>query len=91
MYYEEDQLRQQFFGDHPWELARPRIVLEDDGKDYARFDWSKMLQKNKKLDGERYATFQGSYTYWYFKWLTSRPSVLYNVNFGSSKTYLISP
>lgn len=51
--YEEDQLRADFFGDHPWELARPRQVLEDDGKDYQRLNWSRLEQPTKQLDGER--------------------------------------
>ena len=51
--YEEDELRKQFFGDHPWELARPRIVLENDGKDAESCDWSKMAQRYKPLSGER--------------------------------------
>lgn len=53
--YKEDKLRSEFFGDHPWELARPRIVLEDDGKNAAGWDWSKIEQRGKKLDGERCA------------------------------------
>ncbi|KAI5246700.1 hypothetical protein E4T42_06318 [Aureobasidium subglaciale] len=50
--YEEDQLRLDFFGDHPWELARPRQVLEHDGKDYQKFDWSQLEQPTKQVDGE---------------------------------------
>ncbi|CAD0094753.1 unnamed protein product [Aureobasidium vineae] len=50
--YQEDQLRLDFFGDHPWELARPRQVLEDDGKDYQKFDWSQLDQPTKQVDGE---------------------------------------
>ncbi|PGH27496.1 hypothetical protein AJ80_00737 [Polytolypa hystricis UAMH7299] len=50
--YEEDQLRKEFFRDHPWELARPRVVLENDGKDYRRYDWSTLQQPGKNLDGE---------------------------------------
>ncbi|PGH03790.1 37S ribosomal protein S25, mitochondrial [Helicocarpus griseus UAMH5409] len=50
--YEEDQLRKQFFRDHPWELARPRVVLENDGNDHRNYDWSKIEQKGKRLDGE---------------------------------------
>ncbi|EEP81923.1 conserved hypothetical protein [Uncinocarpus reesii 1704] len=50
--YEEDQLRKEFFRDHPWELARPRVVLESTGNDHARYDWSKMQQPGKRLDGE---------------------------------------
>jgi len=53
MRYEEDELRKTFYKDHPWELARPRIVLENDGTDYQRYDWSKIQQLGKKLDGER--------------------------------------
>ena len=53
--YPEDKLREEFFGDHPWELARPRIVLEDDGKDYQNQDWSRIEQPGKQLDGERCA------------------------------------
>lgn len=52
--YEEDKLRREFFSDHPWELARPRIVLEDDGKDGQKCDWSRILQRGRPLTGERY-------------------------------------
>ena len=52
--YEEDSLRKQFFGDHPWELARPRVVLENDGRDRERNDWGQMTQPARSLDGERY-------------------------------------
>ena len=38
--YEEDELRWEYFNDHPWELARPRMVLENDGRDRERWDWS---------------------------------------------------
>lgn len=51
--YEEDNLRRQFYSDHPWELARPRIVLETDGKDWQKYDWSHIEQVEKPLDGER--------------------------------------
>ncbi|OJJ03676.1 hypothetical protein ASPVEDRAFT_152142 [Aspergillus versicolor CBS 583.65] len=50
--YEEDQLRKEFFKDHPWELARPRILLETSGKDFEQYDWKRMQQPGKKLDGE---------------------------------------
>ena len=56
MRYEEDELRQRFYKDHPWELARPRIVLENDGRDAERLDWGTGIQQHqrgKKLDGER--------------------------------------
>lgn len=51
--YEEDQLRQDFFRDHPWELARPRVLLERTGKDFENYDWSRIMQPGKRLDGER--------------------------------------
>ncbi|KAK1094271.1 mitochondrial ribosomal small subunit component [Friedmanniomyces endolithicus] len=38
--YEEDRLRWDYFNDHPWELAKPRVVLEDDGRDAEKWDWS---------------------------------------------------
>ncbi|CAK7198006.1 mitochondrial ribosomal small subunit component [Sporothrix eucalyptigena] len=51
--YEEDELRQTFYRDHPWELARPRVVLETDGKDARRYDWSKgLVQEGIPLCGE---------------------------------------
>jgi len=51
--YPEDRLRQTFYADHPWELARPRIVLENDGKDGQRCDWSRIQQRGRPLNGER--------------------------------------
>ncbi|KAL8802911.1 MAG: hypothetical protein Q9223_006444 [Gallowayella weberi] len=50
--YEEDSLRKDFFGDHPWELARPRVVLENDGRDAERKDWSLVTQPDRPIDGE---------------------------------------
>ena len=50
--YPEDTLRQEFFSDHPWELARPRVVLEDGGDDHAGYDWSGLEQEGKRVDGE---------------------------------------
>ncbi|KAM3420672.1 hypothetical protein BST61_g3927 [Cercospora zeina] len=38
--YHEDELRWEYFNDHPWELARPRVVLEDNGRDREVYDWS---------------------------------------------------
>lgn len=52
--YEEDKLRMNFFQDHPWELARPRVILEDDGKDGQKVDWSELDQPGRQLNGERY-------------------------------------
>ena len=53
IHYEEDALRKEFFKDHPWELARPRLVIEDDGKDSQKTDWSRIEQREKGLSGER--------------------------------------
>ncbi|KAL8711595.1 MAG: hypothetical protein Q9220_004005 [cf. Caloplaca sp. 1 TL-2023] len=50
--YEEDQLRREFYGDHPWELARPRVVLENDGRDAEKKDWSLATQPDRPIDGE---------------------------------------
>ena len=51
--YEEDAMRDNFYGDHPWELARPRMILEQDGKDGQKCDWSKLEQPGRELNGER--------------------------------------
>lgn len=52
--YIEDELRSAFFKDHPWELARPRIIMELDGKDARYLDWSTgLLQPGIPLTGER--------------------------------------
>ncbi|KAK5127541.1 hypothetical protein LTR85_006881 [Meristemomyces frigidus] len=40
LHYQEDSLRWEYFNDHPWELARPRVVLENDGRDQEKLDWS---------------------------------------------------
>ena len=53
IYYEEDTLRKEFFGDHPWELARPRMVIEDDGKDSQRHEWSQIRRPDQPLSGEK--------------------------------------
>lgn len=50
--YEEDQFRRQFYRDHPWELARPRLLLETFGIDGLGLDWSKMQQPHRATDGE---------------------------------------
>ncbi|KAI5864329.1 mitochondrial ribosomal protein [Durotheca rogersii] len=51
--YEEDELRRTFYKDHPWELARPRMIIEMDGKDAQRYDWSKgLIQPGMPLCGE---------------------------------------
>lgn len=50
--YFEDNIRSLFYQQHPWELARPKLVIETDGKDQSRQDWSRLDQLSKKLDGE---------------------------------------
>ncbi|ANB13528.1 mitochondrial 37S ribosomal protein RSM25 [Sugiyamaella lignohabitans] len=50
--YFEDKIRNAFYEQHPWELARPKVVIENDGNDAAKFDWSTISQENKRLDGE---------------------------------------
>ncbi|KFY43486.1 hypothetical protein V494_01969 [Pseudogymnoascus sp. VKM F-4513 (FW-928)] len=50
--YEEDGLRENFYSDHPWELARPRVILEQDGKDGQKCDWSNIQQPARELNGE---------------------------------------
>ncbi|KAK3684026.1 mitochondrial ribosomal protein S25 [Podospora appendiculata] len=51
--YPEDELRRDFFKDHPWELARPKMLLELDGKDARYRDWSTGLQQpGMPLSGE---------------------------------------
>lgn len=50
--YMEDQLRSLFYEQHPWELSRPKILLENTGDDAKHQDWSQIQQINKQLDGE---------------------------------------
>ena len=51
--YEEDEIRERFFRDHPWELARPRVVLEREGQDIEAPDYSRVLgQQGKPVTGE---------------------------------------
>lgn len=48
----EDELRDVFYHQHPWEFSRPKTLIENSGNDNAHCDWSHMLQLNKPLDGE---------------------------------------
>ena len=51
--YEEDSLRKTFFSDHPWELARPRVIVETSGDQHRDADWSKgLVQPGLPLSGE---------------------------------------
>ncbi|CAI4039672.1 hypothetical protein SMKI_09G0800 [Saccharomyces mikatae IFO 1815] len=49
--YVEDRLRTLFYKQHPWELSRPKILVENEIGD-EDYDWSHMLQLGKPLDGE---------------------------------------
>lgn len=46
----EDRIRSQFYTNHPWELARPRSVIERPKLE--SFDWSSMDQNECRLTGE---------------------------------------
>ncbi|CCD23388.1 mitochondrial 37S ribosomal protein mS23 NDAI_0B03540 [Naumovozyma dairenensis CBS 421] len=48
--YLEDRLRSLFFEQHPWELSRPKILIENSLEE--NFDWSHIQQWEKQLDGE---------------------------------------
>lgn len=48
----EDKLRDVFYHQHPWEFARPKNLVENEGNDVKKCDWSHMLQLHKPLDGE---------------------------------------
>ncbi|RKP30611.1 37S ribosomal protein S25, mitochondrial [Metschnikowia bicuspidata] len=48
----EDQLRDVFFHQHPWEFSRPKYIVENKGTDAEKCDWSHMAQFLKPLDGE---------------------------------------
>jgi len=52
--YPEDELRSTFYRDHPWELARPRLILELDGKDARSRNWKYLRQPGMALSGEWY-------------------------------------
>jgi small subunit ribosomal protein S23 len=53
--YEEDHLRRVFYKHHPWELARPRIIAESDGRDAERVHWGRGLrQPGMALTGEKW-------------------------------------
>lgn len=48
----EDELRDVFYTQHPWELLRPKTLVENTGDDYRHCDWLNMLQLHRPLDGE---------------------------------------
>ncbi|KAG7666101.1 RSM25 [[Candida] subhashii] len=47
----EDQLRDVFYHHHPWELARPKTLIEN-GRMNNNGNWSRLLQLGQPLDGE---------------------------------------
>lgn len=48
--YAEDKLRELFYQQHPWELSRPKVLIENTGEE--SYDWSTIQQLGKPLDGE---------------------------------------
>ena len=48
--YVEDKLRQLFYEQHPWELSRPKMVIENELE--TGYDWSHIQQLGRPLDGE---------------------------------------
>ncbi|SCW01951.1 LAFE_0E10858g1_1 [Lachancea fermentati] len=48
--YAEDKLRELFYKQHPWELSRPKVLVENTGNE--SYDWSTIQQLGKPLDGE---------------------------------------
>ncbi|KAL3233401.1 Small ribosomal subunit protein mS23 [Nakaseomyces bracarensis] len=48
--YLEDSIRNLFYKQHPWELARPKIIAENEIE--MDYDWSRIQQLGKPLDGE---------------------------------------
>lgn len=48
----EDELRDVFYNQHPWELLRPKTLVENSGDDYRHCDWLHILQLHRPLDGE---------------------------------------
>ncbi|CAK9435989.1 mitochondrial 37S ribosomal protein mS23 [Lodderomyces beijingensis] len=49
----EDEIRNYFHQQHPWEFARPKNLIENSGDEIGRkCNWSHMLQLHKPLDGE---------------------------------------
>lgn len=53
MQYVEDEIREMFYTNHPWELARPRNMIESFKKIPAsQLDWSTIVQPSIQLSGE---------------------------------------
>ncbi|VEU23503.1 DEKNAAC104755 [Brettanomyces naardenensis] len=53
LHFIEDDLRDLFYRQHPWELADPKSLIENEhAVNLEVLDWSTMRQYTKKLDGE---------------------------------------
>jgi len=51
--YQEDRIRHLFYTNHPWELARPRNMIENEAHTPAsQLDWSTIYQDSIPLSGE---------------------------------------
>ncbi|KAI7868600.1 mitochondrial ribosomal protein S25 [Spinellus fusiger] len=58
--YPEDKLRRQFYKDHPYELARPKVLVEEDCEQN-RTDFSQLLlpgMDSREVDGEVVIKYQ---------------------------------
>ncbi|KAF9335679.1 mitochondrial ribosomal small subunit component [Podila minutissima] len=58
--YPEDKLRRRFYQDHPWELRRPRCLVETSG-DGTQRNWASLLQEGRSiadLTGEDVVQYQ---------------------------------
>ncbi|KAG0349260.1 mitochondrial ribosomal small subunit component [Podila humilis] len=58
--YPEDKLRRRFYEDHPWELRRPRCLVETSG-DGTQRNWASLLQEGRsiaELTGEDVIQYQ---------------------------------
>lgn len=57
--YFEDNIRNLFYQRHLWELARPKLAIETDGKDQFCQNWSRIYHRMRfKIVWKRIVTFQ---------------------------------
>ncbi|KAJ2558502.1 mitochondrial ribosomal small subunit component [Coemansia sp. RSA 1933] len=54
--FPEDELRREFYNNHPFEKFRPRIVMETDGKNTD--DWSQLSKSTSQVIGESVIRYQ---------------------------------
>lgn len=66
--YTEDRIRHLFYTNHPWEMARPRNVIENGTPPVSSLDWSSIIQPRMRLSGE--SVVQRT------MWLAKQPSYL---------------